>query len=85
MFISVNTSGIVNPLVSAGLVSPDLMDILAVPYADAAVSKQRTKRITGARCLTSDEYARCFETIKRKKKESNKTIKRKEERERKRK
>ena len=54
---SVNTSGIVNPLVSAGLVSPDLMDILAVPSADAAVSKQRTKPITGARCLTSDEYA----------------------------
>ena len=57
MLSSVNTSGIVNPLVSAGFVSSDLMDILAVPSAVAAVSKQMTKRITGARCLTSDEYA----------------------------
>ena len=64
---SVNTSGIVNPLVSAGLVSPDLMDILAVPSADAAVSKQRTKRITGARCLTSDEYAEMLQKDKEKK------------------
>ena len=83
---SVNTPGIVNPLVSAGLVSPDLMDILAVPSADAAVSKQRTKRITGARCLTSDEYTEMLRKDKEKKeREEQDKIKRKEERERKRK
>ena len=43
--VSSPTPGIVYPLVSAGLVSPDLMDILAVPPADAAVSKRRTKRL----------------------------------------
>ena len=83
---SVNTSGIINPLVSAGLVSPDLMDILAVPSADAAVSKQRTKRITGARYLTSDEYAEMLRKDKEKKeREEQDKIERKEERERKRK
>ena len=33
------------------------MIFLAVTPADAAVSKNRTKQITGARCLTADEYA----------------------------
>ena len=72
---SVNTSGIVNPLVSVSL-----------PSADAAVSKQRTKQITGARCLTSDEYAEMLRKDKEKKeREEQDKIKRKEERERKRK
>ena len=48
-------SPIVNPLVSAGLICPDLMDILATPAADAAVAKRRVKGITGARDLTATE------------------------------
>ena len=82
------TSGIVNPMVSAGLFSPDLMDILAVRLPDAAVAKQQTKRITGARCLTAQQMSmRGGSGTKErgKKKEEKETIKRKEERERKRK
>ena len=50
-------SPIVNPLVSAGLIPEDLSDILAAPPEDAAISKKRTKRITGARALTADDYS----------------------------
>ena len=50
--------GVTNPLVAAGLVSPDLIDILAVPLEDAAVMKRKTKRITGARDLTAGDYCR---------------------------
>jgi len=46
-------------------VSPDLIDILAAPSADAAVSKPRMKRNTGARCLTADEY---FEMLRKERK-----------------
>ena len=38
----------VNPLVAAGLVPENLSDILITPPDDAAVTKQRTKRIVGA-------------------------------------
>ena len=53
----VSFSPIVNPLIAAGLVPLDLADILVTPSEDAAVSKKRTKRITGARELTANEYA----------------------------
>ena len=60
---------VTNPLVAAGLVSPDLVDILAVPLEDAAVTKRKTKRITGARDLTASDYAEMLWEDKRRKKE----------------
>ena len=65
--VSTRPLGIVNPLVAAGLISPDLMDILVAPSEDDAVSKKRTKRITGARDLTSEEYREILLADKRKK------------------
>lgn len=75
-------AGIVNPLVAAGLITADLVDILVAPAEDDAVPKKRTKRITGARDLTSEEYREMLAEDKRKKvvKEREKQ-KRKEERE----
>ena len=79
-------SGIVNPLVAAGLISPDLMEILATPANDAAMSRKRTKRITGARELTANEYVGMLQEEKRKKDEAEEERqKKKEERERKKK
>ena len=49
-------SPIANPLIAVGLVPPDLAGILVTLSEDAAVSKKRTKRITGVRELTSNEY-----------------------------
>ena len=43
-------TGIVNPLVAAWLISPDLTDILVTSSEDDAVSKKRT--VTGVRDLT---------------------------------
>ena len=44
-------------MVAAGLISPDLADILATPPAgNAAVSKPCVKHIVGACDLTSNEY-----------------------------
>ena len=48
-----------------GLISPDLADILATPSPDAAVAKKRTKRITGARDLTVNDYAEMLRENKR--------------------
>ena len=53
---SPQSSFVMNPLVAAGLVNPDLADIPATPPNNAAVTKQRVKRIVGARDLTSNEY-----------------------------
>lgn len=58
----------VNPLVVAGLVPEDLSDILVTPSSDAAVAKKRTKRILGARHLTSDEYIEMLKNEEKKKK-----------------
>lgn len=78
-------SPVVNPLVDYGLISPDLCDILALPSGDAAIAKNRVKRITGARDLTADDYAEMLREDKRKKEEAEiEKEKRKEERERKR-
>ncbi len=60
----------VNPLVSAGLVPEDLSDILVTPLSDAAVAKKRTKRIVGARHLTSDEYIEMLKSEEKKKKDA---------------
>lgn len=60
----------VNPLVAAGLVPETLSDILVTPPEDAAVTKQRTKRIVGARHLTSDEYLQMLKDEEKKKKEA---------------
>ena len=64
-----SSSPIVNPLVAAGLVPADLADILATPSEDAAASKKRTKRITGARELTANEYTTWLKEEEGKKKE----------------
>ena len=48
------------------MVSPDLADILSAPSADAAVAKQRTKRIIGARDLTAHDYVETLREDKRK-------------------
>jgi len=58
----------VNPLVAAGLVPVNLADILAPPSKDAAASKKRSKRITGAREQTANEYTSCLKEEERKKK-----------------
>ena len=60
-------SPIMNPLVMAGLVPEDLSDILSTPPNDSAVTNKQTKRITGARNLTSEEYVEMLREDKRKK------------------
>ena len=47
-----------------------MSDILITPASDAAVAKKRTKRIVGARHLTSDEYVQMIHNEERKKKEA---------------
>ena len=64
---SVSLFSPVNPLVFAGLVPEDLSDILVIPSSDAAVAKKRTKRIVGARHLTSVEYVEMLKNEERKK------------------
>ena len=60
----------VNPLVAAGLIPEDLSDILITPPVDAAVTKERTKRIVGARHLTADDYVQMVKDIENKKREA---------------
>ena len=60
----------VNPLVAAGLVPEDLSDILITPPVDAAVTKERTKHIVGARHLTADDYVQMVKDIENKKREA---------------
>ena len=75
-------SPIMNPLVMVGLVLEDLSDILSTPPNDSVVTKKRTKRITGARNLTSEEYVEMRREDKRKKIEAEELKeKRKHERE----
>ena len=51
----------------SGLVPEDLSDILSIPPYDSAVTKKQTKRITGARNLTTEEYVEMLREDKRKK------------------
>ena len=67
---SVSSFSPVNPLVCAGLVPEDMSDILVTPLSDTAVAKIRTKRIVGARHLTSDKYVEMLKSEERKKKEA---------------
>ena len=68
-------SPIVNPLVPAGLIPEDLSDILAVPLEDAAISKKCTKRITGVRALTADNFSEMLLEERKKKKEEAEKLK----------
>ena len=82
-FVTLRFYCTVNQLVSAGLISPDLMDILVAPGNDAVVMKKWTKRITGERDLTAGEYADMLREDKwRKEKIEKQKQKRKAERER---
>ena len=74
----------VNPLVMAGLIPAEMADILATPSPDAAMTRKRTKRITGARGLTADDYRGMLHEDKRRKENLElQKIKRMEEREKK--
>ena len=59
---------IVNPLVSAGLVSANLADILSTPAMDSADKPKR--RVVKARVLTEDEYVNILKEKDRKEKEA---------------
>ena len=69
---SQNSSGVLcststlNPLVKAGLIPPDLVDILATP----PTTTEPTKHITGARELTTNEYYEWLQAEELKKKEA---------------
>ena len=69
-----------NPLVMAGLVPQHLSDIFLTPQSDAA--NQKSRRITGAKVLTENEY---FEFVKEKERKEREATelkqKRREERE----
>ena len=74
----------VNPNVMAGLIPAEMADILATPSPDAAMTRKRTKRITGARDFTGDDYRDMLVNDKRRKEDlEQQKIKRREERERK--
>ena len=78
-----SSTGIMNPLVQAGLIPAHLADILATPPANAA-TQRRVRRITKARVLTAREYVEMMEEKEKKEKEAAELKqKRKEEREQK--
>ena len=52
---------------AAGKISPDLVDILVTRAEDDAVSKKRTKMITGSRDLASEKYREMLAEDKKKK------------------
>lgn len=58
----------------------DLAGILSTPSGDAAIEKRRTKRITGARDLTADDFTEMLcEDLRKKKEAEEEKQKRKEE------
>ena len=70
-----------NPLVRVGLVPQDLADIFLSPQTDER-DKRPSRRITGVRVLTSNEYVEMIREKDRKKKEASEMKqRRKEERE----
>ena len=72
-----------NPLVRAGLVPQHLADILSTSLTDEVTENRPSRRITGVRVLTSDEYAEMVREKGRKEKEAIQLKQqRKEERER---
>ena len=64
-----SSTGIMNPLVRAGLIPAHLADILATPPANAA-TQRRVRRITKARVLTAKEYVEMMEEKEKKEKEA---------------
>ena len=58
-----------------------MSDILSTPLNDSVVTKKRTKRITGARNLTSEEYVEMLREDKKKIEAEELKEKRKHERE----
>ena len=54
---------------SAGLIPAEMADILETPLPDAASIRKRTKRITGARDLTAEDYREMLVQNKRRKEE----------------
>ena len=72
-----------NPLVMVGIIPADMADILTTPLPDAAMIRKRTKRITGARDLTANEYRDMLLKEKRRKDLEQQKIQRIEERKRK--
>ena len=71
-----------NPLVRAGLVPQHLADIFMTVHADEANDKRTSRRITGVRVLTSNDYVEIMKEKDRKVKEAAELKqKRKEERE----
>ena len=79
---NMSTPSPVNPLVMAGLIPGEMADILATPSSDAAMTKKRTKRITGARDLTADDYREMLLDDKKRKEDlEQQKIRRMEERE----
>ena len=75
-----SSTGIMNPLVQAGLIPAHLANILATPPANAATQRW-VRRITKARVLKAWEYVKMME--EKEKEAAELKQKRKEERERK--
>ena len=73
-----------HPLLDAGLIPEEMADILELPQSNEASSRKRTKRITGARNLTAEDYRNMLLADKEKKEKlEEEKRKKKEERERK--
>ncbi len=71
-------------LLEAGFIPEEMADILEIPQSNEASSRKRTKRITGARDLTAEDYRNMLLADKKKKEELEEEKKmKKEERERK--
>ena len=80
--VSSSRSPVENPLVRAGLVPVHLADIFATDYADATTEKRGSRRITGVRVLTSNDYLEMMKEKERKEREAaEQKQKQKEERE----
>ena len=79
--LSFTPQAVENPLVKAGLIPQHLADILTTPCADEAAGKKSSRRITGVRVLTANEYVDMVrEKDKREKEAAELKQKKKEER-----
>jgi hypothetical protein len=73
--------GVENPLVRVWLIPQHLGDIFLTPHGDDMAEKRPSRRITGVRVLTSNEYTEMIREKHRKEKEATEMKqKRKEER-----
>jgi hypothetical protein len=72
-FKDVTDSAPIHPLVRAGLISPDLVDILVVPKTSTPISKTRiNKKTSKARVLTSTEVQQEVEAQEKRREEEEK-------------